>query len=268
MQGTSVSRKYKGSVVTAASAVVGTLMWALLFLAGSEASHSAGSVANDTERAGPGAAVSLIFQEQEAGVAPYTVRYIVTDRHLRIDDGVGAQDFVLLDRLRGTVYSTNSEDRTVLAIERRPRDVEPPIELVLEESAEPLAQAPSIAGRRAQRHVFRVNGRRCYDVVAVPGLLEGAVAALREYRLVLASEHKRMLPHVPADMQEPCDLAHNVFSPARHLAHGLPVQEWARNGLRRSLVDFDTEFSADPGLFVLPEGFRMYTLETWSGQPQ
>lgn len=253
---------------TAASVALGALAWVLAFLAGCDVSHWAGAFAGDTERAGPVAAVSLIFQEQEAGVAPYTVRYIVTDRYLRIDDGGGAQDFILLDRQRRNVYSTNSEEQSILAIERRPRDVEPPKELVLEESVEPMARAPSIAGRRAQHHVFRVNGRRCYDVVAVPGLLEGAVAALREYRLVLASEHKRMLPHVPADMQEPCDLAHNVFLPVRHLAYGLPVEEWASNGLRRSLVDFDTEFSADPGLFVLPKGFPMYTLDTRLGQPQ
>ena len=81
----------------------------------------------------------------------------------------------------------------------------------------------------------------------------------------LASEHKRLLSHVPADTHEVCDIARNVFAPDRHLRCGLPVQEWDQAGYRRALLDVDIDYPVDPGLFVLPEGSRRYSMDFHSG---
>jgi len=47
-----------------------------------------------------------------------------------------------------------------------------------------------------------------------------------------------------------------------------PCRSGPRNGLQRRMVDFDTAFSVHSGLLVLPEGFRMVTLETGLGEPR
>jgi len=241
----------------------------LALLAGCDARESAATaLAGRATSASLGAAASgvmLLFEEQEAGIEPYKTRFIVTDHYLRIDDGHDGPDFILLDRLMGRVYSSNSADQSVLVIESAKHEVESPLELTLTEDRLSLESPPAVAGREAQHHAYFVNGERCYDVISVPGFLDPVVVALREYRQVLASEHKRVLPYVPADVLEPCDLAHNVFAPARHLSHGLPIQEWRPDGYRRSLLDFDPDYYPDPALFTLPEDYRQYTMGVGMG---
>ncbi len=206
-------------------------------------------------------AIRLSFQEQEPGTEAYVSRYIVTDRYLRIDDGVPYGDFILLDRRTRTIYSANDDDRTILVIQGKERHVHPPMKLVASQRQSPLPDAPAVAGRKAEHHTLLTNGKICYDVVAVPGLLDKAVAALREYRLVLASENQRMVPLTPADVQDACDLAHNAFWPVRYLRYGMPIQEWSPQGYHRRLLDYDETYQVSASLFVLPKGYRRYTME-------
>ncbi len=230
--------------------------------------HTVAVVSDEREQGADSRSVSavrLVFEEQEAGIEPYRTRYLISSEYLRIDDGADTVDFILLDRRAQTIYSASAESRTILTIMNRIRDSESPLVLELTEKWQPLEAAPTIDGRRAAHRTYLVNGTRCYDVVAVPGLADDAVAALRLYRRVLASEHKRMLPHVPADTHEACDLAHNVFAPDRHLRRGLPIEEWDQVGYRRALLDMDFDYQADPGLFVLPEGFRRYSMDVHPG---
>ncbi len=245
------------------------LVTLLVTLSGCGADQHTVGVAPDEPEQGTGnrsvSAVRLVFEEQEAGIQPYRTRYLISSEYVRIDDGADTVDFILLDRRTQTIYSASAESRTILTIMHRIRDAESPLVLELAEKRQPLEAAPTIAGRRAEHRTYLVNGTRCYDVVAVPGLADDAVAALRLYRLVLASEHKRILPHVPADTHEACDLAHNVFAPDRHLRHGLPIQEWDQVGYRRALLDMDVDYQADPVLFILPEGFRRHSMDVHSG---
>ncbi len=211
------------------------------------------------------AAVQLVFEEREAGMDPYRTRYLVTPNYLRIDDGTDGADFILLDRRTEIIYSTNEGNRTILTITHRLRKETSPIALELAERQQALVGAPTISGLRPEHHTFLVNEQRCYDVVAVPGLAEDAVEALKLYRLVLASEHKRMLPYVPPDTYEICDLAHNVFAADRYLQHGLPIEEWDQAGYRRALLDIEPAHGVDPSLFSLPAGYRRFTMEVSSG---
>ena len=235
----------------------------LAAVSGFQAASPSAATEPATHASAPAAGLTatlLFFEEQEAGIEPYRTRFIVTERYLRIDDGTDGEDFILLDRLLGRIYNVTPADRSILVIERKPREVASPLKLDLSQTREPLQHAPRVAGREAEHHAFHVNGERCYDVVSVPGLMEPVVAAMREYRLVLVSEHKRVLPHIPANVHQACDLAHNIFAPVRHLGFGLPIQEWSPDGYRRSLLDFELGFRAEPALFRLPEGYRRYTM--------
>ena len=217
--------------------------------------------------AGRLAATVLWFREREAGTDPYTTRVIVTERWLRMDDGDARGDFVLLDRRAGTVYSVAHEDRSILVIHARPVEAEPPVPLRYGLSSEPQPGAPRIEGRAPVHFRFTVNGETCREVVAVPGLLPEAVAAMRELQRVMAGEHGANLANTPVDVQRTmlCDLAESIFAPERYLEHGLPIQEWSADGYRRTLVDYERGWKADPALFVLPAGYRRFTVSEVSG---
>ena len=207
-----------------------------------------------------GTATMLMFQKQEPGLPAYPSRAIVTDRYLRLDDGVAQGDFVLFDRRARTIYSVTRDDETVFVIPPRSVDIPPPVKLDMQSTrVDDGDEVPTIAGRTPQHYRLSVAGKTCYDVVAVSGLMDGVVSAMGEFRQVLAGEHAKTLPFIPADMQEPCDLAINTFAPNWLLKYGLPVQEWDKQGNRRALLNFDPAFEVQDGLFKLPEGFRRYS---------
>ncbi len=216
------------------------------------------------ERLGP--ATVLWFEEREPGVAPYRTRMIVVRDFVRMDDGGAEDDFVLFDRRSGAIHSVSHEDRTVLDVASRPVERKPPYALELTESRDPVEDAPKIAGRTPEHLRFEVNGTLCYEVIAVPGLLDDAVVALRQYHRSLAGEQALTLDWTPVEMQTPCMLANVVFHPARHLAYGFPVQEWDYRGYARALSDYREGVEVNPGLFQLPEGYRHYSLEDMRAQ--
>lgn len=205
-------------------------------------------------------ATMVLYQVLEPGFEPYSSRLIVTPSHLRMDDGDAASSFVLFDRKQNIIYSVTHSDRTVLEIHPLPLGVESPITLDKTHtrvvSEEPL---PSIAGKTPQQHQLRVNGELCYELVAVEGLLPEVVVALTAFRAVLAGENARILTDVPADMQDPCDLALNTFAPGWPLQFGLPIQERDTQGKGQLLLDYSTDYPAEVGLFELPEGYQHYS---------
>jgi hypothetical protein len=219
------------------------------------------------ETAGPGPATVLWFDEREPGVEPYRTRMIVVRDFVRMDDGADTDDFVLFDRRTGTIHSVSHEDRTVLEVPAREVQREPPYELELTEFRQPQEDAPKIAGRTPEHLVFNVNGQTCYEVVAVPDLLEDAVVALRQYHRSLAGEQAQTLDWTPPEMQTPCMLANVVFHPARHLAYGFPIQEWDYRGYVRALSDYREGVTVEADLFRLPEDYRRYRLEDIRARP-
>jgi hypothetical protein len=93
------------------------------------------------------------------------------------------------------------------------------------------------------------------------GLLMNTTQALSEYRHILAGQHASTLKSIPADVRNACDMASHIFHPDRHLQYGLPVQEWDYSGYKRSLADFDDDWTADPKLFVLPAEFGRFSID-------
>lgn len=200
----------------------------------------------------------LSYQEQEAGVEPYPLRILVSEQFMRFDDGYDASDFMLMERETQTIYSVSHEDQSILVITDYPAAEAAPDELVLAEERAVDTAAPEIAGQQPEYVRFLANGTECYHAMVVPGLLEAVGTALADYAIALGNRQFSDLAAVPEDMRTPCFLSRYVYAPARHLRHGLPIQEWDETGYRRTLVDFSEEERVNAGLFTLPENYERF----------
>lgn len=200
----------------------------------------------------------LSYQEQEAGVEPYPLRILVSERFLRFDDGYDASDFMLMERETQTIYSVSHEDQSILVIADYPAAEAAPDELVLDEERAVDTAAPEIAGKQPEYIRFLASGTVCYHAMVVPGLLEPVTTALAGYATALGNRQFSDLAAVPGDMLTPCFLSRYVYAPARHLRQGLPIQEWDETGYRRTLVDFSEAATVDADLFELPEAYERF----------
>lgn len=203
----------------------------------------------------------LLYHKAEAGVEPYPSRILVTDRFMRMDEGSNDGNYVLFDREKRHIYSITHEERTIFEIPKRAVQIEPPDELRREQEEVTAQNVPQVAGKQPRRFRLSVNGQLCYNVIAVDGVMEQAVTALREFRLVLAGEHAKALLFMPADMRNPCDMALHTFHPGWLLEFGLPIHEWDEMGNSQSLRDFRPAVAVDVRLFELPAGYRQYSTD-------
>lgn len=207
----------------------------------------------------------VMFMEQERGVEAFQTRMIVTKKFLRIDDGDSSNSFVLYDRIKKIVYSTNPDEKRTMAIhEKKLKEgqvFEPPFKLTHAVKEMPVMKdAPSIDGKKAKRYKLMTNDKGCYDVIAIKGLMPHVVKALTEFHKHMATDSVVTFNNMPADMHDACDMTMTTFKPTRHFEFGFPIQEWGKREYMRSLVNYDVNYKADPKLFVLPEGYNNYTV--------
>ncbi len=203
----------------------------------------------------------LIFDEYEKDVKPYQTRVMVTADYMRFDDGKGALDFMLFDRRANIIFNVNSGDQTIMSVAPQPMKVVPPFKLKNEtHKLDDMKGAPTIAGIKPQHYVFTTNQKHCYDVVAVKGLFNDVLTATRAFNAVIASQNAATLESLPADQQNPCDLSHNIFSYNRYLRFGFPIREWDTHGKGRALVNFKKNVLLDKKLFVLPAGYKRFSI--------
>jgi hypothetical protein len=208
-----------------------------------------------------GTAYMVTFAEKDAVTDFSKTRMIVTPHYLRIDEGVANNDFVLFDRKDKLVYSVSAEDRSILVVQPHEITMAAPVKFAHRVDEEELKDSPPIEGNKVSRYVLFTNDLKCYDVFAAPGLLEDVRQALIEYQNALAGEHAVMTTMMPADLRNDCDLANNIFLPARDLEHGFPVRLLDMTGRERILEDYDRNYKPDPVLFKLPEGYKRFTAE-------
>ncbi len=203
----------------------------------------------------------LLYDMAEPGVEAYPARYLVTPEYLRLDDGVDVGDYVLYDRKAQIIYNVVHGDRTIGEIHARPVQQPKPKSLALKEAQVALGNdAPNVGGRMPTRRQLYAGGRLCLDAVIVPELMPEAVKAMGEMLDVMAGEHAAMIPHIPADMQDNCDLAVNVYAPGWALRFGLPIEQREYNGRRWSLVDFRGDVETADTLFTLPADYRHFNI--------
>lgn len=203
----------------------------------------------------------LVYEEQEPGTEVYPVRVLITPDYLRFDDGADDGDYLLLDRSTRTAYSVAHEESSILVLDVPVSGKRPSGEITLEEKRTPDPDAPLVAGTRPLTVEYLADGERCMQAVVVPGFLSGAADALAEYARLLGDRQYRDLDTVPADMRTGCFLARYIYHTDRHLAEGLPLQEWDDAGYRRSLVGFEENAVFPDGLFSLPDGYGEIRLD-------
>lgn len=171
------------------------------------------------------------------------------------------RDFLMFDREKRTIYSVNSEDKSIFVIKPKPVATKPPVPVEYEEQSQPSAAMPKVQNMSATHYRYTANGKHCYDVVSLPvEFLPEVRKALAEYRKVLAGEHAAGLKNMPSDVMEACDLALNIFHPTRHLNHGLPIREWDRKGNQKFMVDYRVKWKVDMSQFDLPDDYKHFSV--------
>ena len=232
-----------------------------------EESGSATSVAESYKAAASGSdsdsdnqrieAVMLEFVEQEEGIEPYAVRMLVTKNHLRIDEGLNDDNFLLLDRVSKDVFSVTHHDQRILKIPHRENLIQATDSIELSTIEKNTQEMPEFSGKKPRHISFVANAETCFDVIAVEGVLEDVVHAIRDYLLTLAGEQTVNLNKTPAEFRTDCMMSNLVYAPIKHLDYGLPLREWDYKGYIRELVNYTT-IQAEPTLFTLDPGYQVY----------
>jgi hypothetical protein len=205
----------------------------------------------------PSPTIFLSFTESSPD-GEYPVRMLVSDKFLRIEDGDTRDGFIVFDRAARIIYSVSHAGKSTLVLQARPVTLAAPkqFEHRVEGEKETL---PPVDGKTVTHYRLLTNRERCFDVYAAEGLLPEAVAALREYHETLAGEQAVMQTNLPAGLQSTCDLADQVFLPARYLAYGFPVRQVNRAGVTRQLVSYQRDVPVEKGIFDLPKEYKQIT---------
>lgn len=203
----------------------------------------------------------IVYMDEEKGVEPFQTRIIITPKHLRMDDGEGSEDYLLFDRASRTIHSINTQNRTDMLVREKQIELQPPFALVYSvKDLGNMKDAPTINEHVPRHFQYLTNDTVCLDVVSLPELMPDAVAALREFHEVLASDSASTFSNLPADMHVPCVMSLSTFAPTQHLQNGFPIREW-KQGYSRMLVDFREDYQADPALFELPADYFTYSVQ-------
>lgn len=203
----------------------------------------------------------LVFLDTESGIKPYQTRIIVTPDVIRFDDGDASKSFTLFDRKSHIARVIDLDQKTVMEMHPKHIKVQPPFELKYSvKDLGKMKDSPQILGKMPVHYQDYTNDKLCFDVITVKGLMPEAVKALGEYQKLLASDSAVTFNNLPADMQDPCEIARNTFAPTRYLEHGFPIHEW-RKGYSRMLIDFKQHYQPDPKLFEIPKDYFTYTVQ-------
>jgi len=200
------------------------------------------------------------FEEGEPGISTYPMRMLVSEGFLRMDDGDDRGDYILYDRGARVITSVDHAARSLIRIVHRSVEITPPLSLDTQIRVREEPGEPDVVGRRPKHVGVMANGETCYELIAVPGLLEPARRAMQELLETLAGEQAMNLGKTPVEMQTACVLTNLVFDPAKRLDYGFPIREWDDRGHVRALVRFEEGLSTDPGLFAIPAGYRIISL--------
>lgn len=203
----------------------------------------------------------LYFSVKESGTDYYQSKVFVNKDVMVVKDSRAENDFLLFDRKSQTIYSTNSEGKTIFVIKPKPIEIQPPIAIDYAETSQPSSAIPKVQDMQATHYRYNANGEHCYDAVTMPEkFLPVVTEAMKEFRLVLAGEHASTLGSIPEELQDACDLAVNIFYAAKHYEHGLPIREWDRKGYQRFLRDYNTGVTMDPKEYELPKEYKQYSI--------
>ena len=191
--------------------------------------------------------LELRYLDQDAGTEPYLTRILISDRFMRLDGGKDSGDFVLFDRKSRQVVNVLHDQKILMRMHNRPLPRTRPQDYKLDEKTTPVKKG-------ALRIQVYADGKLCSETVSAKGLQPGAVRALSEYKSALAYTQLQTYLNTPADLRQPCDLAHHVWEGGRALSYGLPIEERDYEGRVRQFSGSAMK-RLNPALFKLPRGY-------------
>jgi len=198
----------------------------------------------------------LVYRVEIPGQAVTFNRLLTTTDYLRLDQGEADQGFILFDRRERVIYSVNPEERSILEIDPPVSNLDTPADLNIELHAVQMTDAPAVGGVKPLHWQLYANGEICREAILAPGLMPKAVAAYREYLLLLAAQQVVSLPSIPDEFQSACDSALHIYAPDALLGKGLPLRLWDEQGYQEILTEYKPSSSVSAELFVLPKGFE------------
>lgn len=206
--------------------------------------------------------VFISFSErEEAGTPLFRSRMFINNKYIYMADDRFPNDFLLFDREKQTIYSVTEANKSIFVIKPKEIKGKPPIEISYKEESQSSSAIPKVSGHNATHYRYFANGKHCYDAVTLElSFLPEAVAALKEYRQVLAGEHASTVHAMPTDTHEACDLAVNIYYATKHLDTGLPLREWDQRGFLKFMVDYRTDFEFEEEKLKLPEGYSEFSV--------
>ena len=251
-------KKQDTKMLTIKSGLVAVLLLILSACATTDVSQNSAQPAEMDDEYG----VLMTFSERErAGTAVFKSVMFVNNKYLYLSDDNFPGDFVLFDRKKKTIFSVTRANQTVFVIKPKGVTGEPPIKITYEEESQPSSAIPKVSGRIATHYRYNANGTHCYDAVTLEKtFLPGVVAAMKEYRTVLAGEHASTVHKMPVDTHNACDLAVNIYHATKHLETGLPLREWDQKGYLKFMVDYKMNFKMDPKQLEIPAEFKEFSV--------
>jgi len=207
-------------------------------------------------------AYELLYDEQETGTDVYSVRFVITERYIRIDDLSDDSGYILYDNKESKIYSISHFDKSVLVVPAYKYE-KPAMQDKVEKVYEPFLNAPKISGKAIYN--YRVNSTSdpedvCVDIQLVPDLLPDVTKILREYQKVVTGQQARSLKNTPEKYQTTCFIYNQIFNDGEYYLKGMPVQEWHSNGKKRVLTSYKKK-EVDAKIFEHAEEYREYSLD-------
>jgi len=207
--------------------------------------------------------ILLAYEERESSENDtiFQTEIRILPHRMLISDSRSNSGYLLVDREKKIIYNINRDDKTIMEIKQQPIAAQSPVSIEYKMSSQPSGAIPKIATVKAMHYRIDVNGKHCYDTVSAGAdFLPEITQALKEFRLILASEHAKSVARIPKDMVDSCDLAINVFHSADHLANGFPLREWDRHGYLRFVRYWKTDAKINPESLALPQGYESYSV--------
>jgi len=202
----------------------------------------------------------LMFSENRPHEPEASIRMIITDKFLRIDEGPKSEDFILFNRQSKNIFNVVKEDTSILTIKSVQKNIEPPFPLrwiIESQTSQALMRSQNSEDTAATHYLYYLNDEPCYNLVTINNQLVETLDAMREYNQVLANELKSNYHQLEGQQ---CQEAINIFDPNIRLQYGFPLREWSVYGYQRFLVDFKKDIIFPASLFELPENYQNITL--------
>jgi len=202
----------------------------------------------------------LVFTEMRPNEPESTLRMIITDKHMRIDEGPQSEDYILFDRSSKVISNVVAEDESIMVINPGEQKTKAPFPLrwiIESQTSQALMRSDNSNEASATHFLYYLNDKPCYNLVTIDNHLVATLDAMREYNLVLANELKRNYREMDAQQ---CYEAINIFDPNLRLQNGFPLREWSSYGYQRFLVDFKNDVIFPKTMFELPTNYKKFKL--------